>query len=317
MILITGATGFVGGAIVNRLIEDGAGSKTLAVCRNADHSIPSMVRSVEAGDLVGVKNLSSILKGVRTVVHCAARVHMMNQDSNSFLDDFRSVNVGVTLNLARQSVCCGVKRFIFLSTAKVNGEYTDDNQCFTAYDHPAPVGAYAISKFEAETALREIGDKTGMEVVIIRPPLVYGPKVRANFKVMVDWISSGRPLPLGAIKKNKRSFVALDNLVDLIVTCINYPADINQTFMVSDNEDLSTAELLKRIGIAVGRPPRLINVPTSLLRLGALLFNRGDVYQRLCSSFQLDISHTKNFLGWRPLISVDQGLRAILRDTKI
>jgi UDP-glucose 4-epimerase len=224
------------------------------------------------------------------------------------LTAFRAVNVEGTLNLARQAAAAGVKRFVFVSSVKVNGEATLPGQPFTADDAPAPLDAYGISKMEAEQALREIALQTGMEVVIIRPPLVYGPGVKANFAAMMRWLQRGVPLPLGAIH-NQRSLVALDNLVDLIVTCLTHPAAANQTFLVSDGEDVSTTELLRRMGRAMGRPARLIPVPVSWLKLAAALVGKRDVAQRLCGSLQVDIEKTRRLLGWTPPLTLDQGLK--------
>lgn len=222
---------------------------------------------------------------------------------------FRSVNVEGTANLARQAAATGVRRFVFLSSVKVNGEFTETGQPFTADDAPAPKDPYGVSKYEAEKLLRKIAAETGMEVVIIRPPLVYGPGAKANFESMMRWLVRGVPLPLAAMTNNRRSLVALDNLVDLIVTCLNHPAAANQTFLVSDGEDLSSAQLLKRMGAAMGHPAHLFYLPPALLKLGASVLNKPGIYQRLCGSLQLDIAKTRQLLGWTPPVSVDEGLR--------
>jgi len=224
------------------------------------------------------------------------------------LDEFRRVNVQGTLNLARQAAAAGVRRFVFVSSIKVNGEMTQLGRPFTADDAPAPLDAYGVSKMEAEQGLREIALQTGMEMVIIRPPLVYGPGVKANFAAMMRWLRYGVPLPLGVIH-NQRSLVSLENLVDLLVTCITHPAAANQTFLVSDGEDVSTTELLRRMGQAMGKPARLLPVPGSWLKLAAGLVGKGDVAQRLCGSLQVDISKTRELLGWVPPVSLDEGLR--------
>ena len=197
---------------------------------------------------------------------------------------------------------------MFVSSIKVNGEVTQPGQPFTADDVPAPMDPYSVSKLEAEQGLRRIETQTGMEVVIVRPPLVYGPGVKANFESMMGWLFRGVPLPLGALSYNRRSLVALDNLVDLIMTCLNHPAAANQTFLVSDGEDLSTVDLLRRMGAALGHPARLFHMPPSVLRLGAQLVNKPGIYQRLCCSLQLDNAKTKQLLGWAPPVSVDEGL---------
>jgi nucleoside-diphosphate-sugar epimerase len=182
------------------------------------------------------------------------------------------------------------------------------SQPFQANDIPNPQDPYAVSKYEAEQGLLEIAGKSDMEVVIIRPPLVYGPGVKANFLTMMRWLQKGIPLPLGAIH-NQRSLVALDNLVDLMITCLDHPAAANQVFLAGDGEDLSTSELLRRLGLAMGKPARLLPVPVPLLQTGASLLGRCDMAQRLCESLQVDISKARNLLGWNPPISVDEGLR--------
>lgn len=252
---------------------------------------------------------SAGLKGCAAVIHTAARVHVMNEKAQDPLAEFRRINVEGTLNLARQAAAAGVKRFVFLSSIKVNGEMTPIGQPFTVAQTAAPMDPYGISKAEAEDGLRCLGSETGMEIVIIRPPLVYGPGVRANFGRLVSAIGRGWPLPLGCVEQNRRSLVALDNLVDLILTCTSHPAAANQTFLVSDGEDLSTTELLRRIGRAMGRPTRLVPVPSRLLQAGALLAGKGDLAQRLLGNLQVDITHTRQTLGWYPPISVDEGLR--------
>jgi len=233
----------------------------------------------------------------------------MNVKSSDPLAEFRLVNVEGTANLARQAAAAGVRRFIYLSSIKVNGEFTEVGHPFTADDAPSPEEPYGVSKHEAEQALRQIAADTGMEVVIIRPPLVYGPGVKANFESMMRWLARGVPLPLAAVSENRRSLVALENLVDLIVTCLSHPAAANQTFLVSDGEDLSTAELLKRMGAAMGHPARLFYLPPVLLKLAATGLHKPGIYQRLLGSLQLDIAKARQLLGWTPPVSVDEGLR--------
>jgi len=209
----------------------------------------------------------------------------------------------------RQAAASGVRRFVFVSSVKVNGESTSPEQPFRQDDPAAPVDPYGISKREAEDGLREIAAATGMEVVIVRPPLVYGPGVKANFAALMNAVKRGLPLPLGSVTENRRSLVALDNLVDLLITCIDHPAAANQTFLVSDDEDLSTADLLWRLGKAMGRPARLFPMPPALLRTGAALLGKSDMAERLLGNLQVDITHTKQTLGWTPPITVDEGLR--------
>lgn len=308
MILVTGATGFVGGTVVRRLLADDQSQSIAVAVRRDDQRWPQRVFPRVMGDLEPSNNWSIALADVSAVVHCAARVHVMADTATDPLEEFRRVNVQGTLNLARQAAVAGVRRFVFISSIKVNGESTQPGHPFTADDAPAPSDAYGISKREAEQGLRELSAQTGMEVVIIRPPLVYGPGVKANFAAMMRWLQRGVPLPLGALH-NQRSLVALDNLVDLIVTCMTHPAAANQTFLVSDGEDVSTTELLRRMGQAMNRPARLIPVPASGLKLAATLVGKQDVAQRLCGSLQVDIEKTRQLLGWRAPLTLDQGLK--------
>jgi nucleoside-diphosphate-sugar epimerase len=307
-ILVTGASGFVGRALVKRLTADRNSVGVVIAVRRSGIAVPNGVKSIQVGDLLPITDWGTSLQGVSTVVHCAARVHVINDKCSDPLAEFRRVNVDGTANLARQAVAAGVRRFVYLSSIKVNGEFTEAGRAFTADDHPSPEDPYGVSKHEAELALHQIEAATGMEVVIIRPPLVYGPGVKANFESMLRWLARGVPLPLAAMTHNRRSLVALDNLVDLIVTCMSHPAAANQTFLVSDGEDLSTADLLRRMGTAMGHPARLFYVPPSMLKLGAQVVNKPGIYQRLCGSLQLDIAKTSQMLGWVPPVSVDEGL---------
>jgi nucleoside-diphosphate-sugar epimerase len=308
-VAVTGANGFVGSALVRKLAE--GGHQVLAYMRQPAHiASVSAVKSMEAPEL-GLEGDWRFRPeyGIEVLVHAAARVHVMQDTSADPLTEFRKVNVAGTESLARQAARAGVKRFVFLSSIKVNGGLTSEGRPFSAADVPEPEGAYGISKHEAELVLHQIAAETGMEVVIIRPPLVYGPGVKANFAGLMRWLVKGVPIPLAAVTQNRRSLVALDNLVDLIATCLSHTAAANQTFLVSDGEDLSTAELLERMGAAMGKPARLFYLPPALLKLGATGLNKPGIYQRLCGSLQLDIAKTRRLLGWTPPVSVDEGLR--------
>lgn len=304
-VVLTGATGFIGKPVLASLLA----SKHRCVISAARNSSGSSGVGGEHldFDLLQPFDLQSSLHGVFCVVHMAGRVHVMSETSSDPLEAFRRSNVNATLTLARQAASAGVRRFVFVSSIKVNGERTALHKAFSADDPPRPEDPYGVSKMEAELGLRAIGAETGMEVVIIRPVLVYGPGVKANFRSMMSWLTKGVPLPLGAIN-NKRSLVALENLVDLIVTCIDHPAAANQTFLVSDDEDVSTSELLLRMGVALGRPARLLPVPMWLLSCAASLFGKRAVAQRLCGSLQVDISKTKALLNWVPPVTVDAAL---------
>jgi nucleoside-diphosphate-sugar epimerase len=304
--LVTGATGFVGRAVIERLIADGA--SPVATVRRKPIDWPAYYSAVEVGNLGADTDWSIALAGIKAVVHSAARVHVMEDLSVDPLAEFRRVNVAGTLKLAQQAAEAGVRRFVFLSSIKVNGEQTHIGHPWTSNDAPNPSDPYGISKNEAEEGLRRIAEQTGMEVVIIRPVLIYGPGVKGNFLSMMRWLYKGAPLPLGAIN-NLRSFIALDNLVDVVVTCLHHPAAANQTFLVSDGEDVSTTNLLKRTASAMGVKARLIPVPTSIIQAGARLLGKADIAQRLCCSLQVDASKVQEFLGWTPPVTVDEALK--------
>ena len=309
MMLLTGATGFVGQAVFAEA------KKRHIACKAVVRRTGSAVAAEEGfcvGEIGPETNWEAALRGVETVVHTAARVHVMNDRAADPLAEFRHVNVAGTLNLARQAVAAGVKRLVFVSSVKVNGEATLPGQPFQPSDTFVPQDAYGLSKFEAEVGLRALAAETGLEVTIVRPPLVYGPGVKANFAAMVRWLSRGVPLPLGAVVHNRRSLVALDNLVDLLLLCATHPAAANQTFLASDGEDVSTADLLRRIGAALGKPARLLPVPVGVLKLGAAALGKADVAQRLLGSLQVDISKNRQLLGWQPPVSLDEGLKRVV-----
>lgn len=302
-VLVTGVTGFVGSEVIKQLSR--AGFDVIGVSRK---KLDGPFRSLQVLSLSCMSECLELMSGVDVVVHCAARAHIMKDEVSDPLAEYRKVNVEGTRNLARQAAKAGARRFIFISSIKVNGEGTPLSGPYNANDKPAPEDPYGISKFEAEQALWEVSRDSGMEVVIIRPPLVYGPGVKGNFANMIKLVDKGLPLPLGAIH-NKRSLVALDNLVDLVITCVDHPAAANQVFLAGDGQDLSTTELLQGVGKAVGKPARLIPVPAGMLMFGASLLGKKAVAQRVLGSLQVDISKARNLLDWEPPISVEEGLR--------
>lgn len=308
-VLLTGANGFVGGAVVARLIVDGcsvAGAVRQPYCASW---------AVQSPSLDGDADWRLLLEGQSVVVHIAARAHMLHDRAADPLAEFRRVNVAGTLRLAEQAAAMGVWRFVFVSSIGVNNVLSSPGIALSEADQPNPCTAYTLSKWEAEQGLMQIAAETGLEVVIIRPPLVYGYNAPGNFGMLSRAVQKGYPLPLGAVH-NQRSLVALDNLVDFIITCINHPHAANQTFLVSDGQDLSTTELLNGMAKAAGVPSRLLPIPVWALQTAASVLGKGDVIQRLCGNLQVDISKARNLLGWVPPISVEEGLHRAMQPTR-
>lgn len=314
MYLITGGTGFIGRALVERIAGYGRQVR-VAVGENTEFTAQLNVAPIYIGNLALTVDYSEALQDVTTVIHLAARTHILKDFATDPMHEYYRINVFATLNLARQAAKNGVKRFIFLSTIKVNGEFTSIDKPFTTEDVPRPQDPYGISKYQAELGLQEIAAQTGMEVVIIRPPLVYGPGVKANFLNLIRCLSRSVPLPIGSIK-NLRSFVALDNLVDLIVKCIDHPNAANQIFLISDGEDLSTVDLFRRLGRAIGFPALVLPIPISWLYFCGALFGKRGTIDRLCLSLRIDISMTCKLLHWAPLFGVDEGLRRVAKGVR-
>ena len=305
-ILVTGATGFLGKPLVTELVAEGF--TVSALVRSAESILPNQVTKLVGGDLTIISDRRPLLHNIDIVIHVAARAHIMNDEAANPLAEFRKVNTQATLQLAKQAAEQGVKRFIFISSVKVNGEMTHSNEPFQPDDDFVPDDPYGLSKYEAEQGLLVLAKKTGMEVVIIRPPLVYGPGVRANFASMMKWVKRGIPLPFGAIH-NQRSFIALDNLISFIILCIDHPNAANEIFLISDGEDLSTTELLQKLSGAFSRKILLLPIPVSWMSFVAKLVGKGDITTRLFSSLQVDSSKADELLGWQPVISMDAQLK--------
>lgn len=305
-ILVTGANGFVGRRLVESLDADPA-VLVHAASRLPMARLPGRATHVPLGDLAS-DELAGTLAGIDVVVHLAARVHVMRETATDALAEFRRANVAATTRLAESAVAAGVRRFVFVSSVKVNGEETSRAGAFRSADVPHPQDSYGISKLEAERELQRIAGASGMELVIVRPVLVYGPGVGGNFARMMRWLHRGVPLPFGSID-NLRSLIALDNLCDLLVTCAWYPAASGQVFLASDQDDISTPDLLRRLGIALGRPARLFDIPQSALRWAFRCLGEAEAGHRLCSSLRVDGDPTRQILSWRPPLTVDEGLR--------
>jgi nucleoside-diphosphate-sugar epimerase len=298
-VLITGVSGFVGRALCSTLTQ--TAHEVVPLVRDAKGIAAERV----VGQIDADTNWHSVVGEGQAIVHLAARVHVMRDTLVDPLAAFRAVNTEGTLNLARQAAVAGVKRFIFVSSIKVNGEGRETP--YTEFDLPAPQDAYAISKWEAEQGLREIESATGMEVVILRPPLVYGPGVGANFLRLMRSVERGLPLPFGRVD-NRRSLLYLGNFTDAIRVCLDHPAAAGQTFLLSDGEDVSSADLIRRLALAMHRPARLLPLPPSWLRAAGALLGRGAEVDRLLGSLSVDSSKIRRELGWRPPFSMDEGL---------
>lgn len=303
MIGVTGYSGFVGKVLLEKLQV----SDVLLLGRQ---KLPDYNKFREF-NLNFTQSLDFVddLHLVDTLIHIAARVHVMCDDSIDPLAEFRATNTDGTLNLAKQAAQASVKRFIFVSSIKVNGESTTDRPPFTANDKPAPEDPYGVSKAEAEEQLLKLGKQTGMEIVIIRPPLVYGEGVKANFASLMKLVGKGLPLPFRSISNNKRSLVSVYNLVDLIKVCIDHPSAANQTFLVSDDSDLSTAEMVALMAKVQDKANLSLPVPVCCFNLAGKIFGKQNVVDRLVGSLQVDIEHTKKTLNWQPPYSVEDGFK--------
>ena len=300
--MVTGANGFVGAALCDTL--EAAGLRVRRAVRTS-----SRPAEIAVGSIGSDTDWIPALAESEVVIHLAARVHVMKDSSADALCAYREVNSTGTRRLAEQAASSGIRRFIYLSSIKVNGEGTVPGSPYGPSDEPRPEDPYGLSKLEAERAIAEIAGRSGMEFVVVRPPLIYGPGVRANFHSMMRLVQRGIPLPLGCVTGNRRSLLSLENLNHLLLNCLDNPAAANRTLLASDGEDLSTADLLRRLGLAIGQPARLLPVPVPLLDFGARLLGRQDLARRLLGSLQVDIGETRKVLGWNPPVSVDEGIR--------
>jgi nucleoside-diphosphate-sugar epimerase len=312
-ILITGATGFVGCALLEKLQDDPSlGQCHISLrsgsCEDFEPTVCTMVGNINAST-----DWRDSLVDIDIVVHLAARVHVLNDPDPFPLRAYREVNVDGTLNLLKQSAVAGVKRFIFLSSIKVNGEETMDGNKFSENSTPNPVDPYGVSKFEAEEGLKNFCREVGMEYVIIRPPLMYGPGVKANYQKLLDVIYRGIPLPFACIN-NRRSMLALGNLVDFLSVALTHPRAANQTFLLSDGEDVSSKELVEKISLAMGKQSRLMPLPVSMLKLIGALFGRSQAVSRLLGSLQIDSRKAREYLNWAPPLTVQEGIALTVKD---
>ena len=303
--LVVGANGFVGKPLCKELARQGK------VCRAAVRSGNLPIENIEVvkiGSIDGQTDWSVALRDIEVVIHLAARVHVMRDTASDPLEEFRKVNLHGTENLARQAAQAGVRRMVYVSSIKVNGEATVEDEKFSESDAPNPQDPYGISKCEAEQALHRVSEETGMEVVIVRPPLVYGEGVKGNFAQMLKVLARGIPLPLASVK-NRRSLLHVGNLTDALILCATHPMAANQTYLLSDGEDVSTPDLLRQLGAAMGHPARLFPCPPAILKLAGRLTGRSDQVERLLGSLSIDSGKIRRELGWKPPFTLLEGLR--------
>lgn len=305
-ILVTGANGFIGSAMFRRLASRGVPVRGVVRDPAAMSTIPGLDDLAAVGSMGAGVDWQPVLKDVKVVLHLAARAHIMKDTVKDPLAAFRLVNTEGAVKLARQASECGVRRLVFVSTIKVNGETSGPDNPFTPHDIPRPSDPYAISKQEAENALWEISTRSGMEVVVVRPPLVYGPGVKGNFLRLLSWVDRGTPLPLGAVD-NRRSLIGLGNLVDFLERCIGHPDAAGETFLVSDGHDLSTPGIIELMARSFGKKPRLAKIPVPVLQTLARVAGKSKEWDRLCGSLVVDSTHARRKLDWEPPVSVQTG----------
>ncbi|PAV24879.1 UDP-glucose 4-epimerase [Tamilnaduibacter salinus] len=311
-VILTGGSGFIGRRLLDVMSRHWSRDNVIEVSRSGRNSGENSNHCVQWDSL---QEELGLLADANVIIHLAGLAHVLKDAASDAFAEYYQVNVERTLELAKIGVEAGVQRFVYVSSIKVNGEQTLPDSPFHADDVPAPEDAYGQSKMEAEEALKALGRETGMEIVIIRPVLVYGPGVKGNFRALLSWVKKGLPLPLASVD-NRRSFVAIDNLVDLLVTCVDHPAAANQTFLVSDGEDLSTPDLLRRLASTYGQRGRLFPFPVGVLRWMAALAGKRGAMKRLTGSLQVDMTKTQELLDWTPPVSVDDALKAVVQENR-
>jgi len=313
-ILVTGATGFVGSRLLASKDAISCSIQFRAMTRRPLKTIAPNVEPIQIADISEKTDWSRTLAGIDTIVHLAARVHIMDDSSSDPLGEYRKANVATTLNLARQAADAGVRRFIFLSSIKVNGEKTNLGELFTEESIPKPEDPYGVSKLEAEVGIREICNASGMEYVFIRPPLIYGPGVKANYQKLMNLVKRRLPLPLGSVV-NKRSMLSLDNLIDFILLASRHPKAANQLFLLSDNHSYSTPELIECISKCMGyASARLISVPTQMLRMAGLCLGQKAAVDRLTESLEVSNRKAHQLLDWNPPVNIEQAIQKTVDD---
>ncbi len=305
-VLVTGANGFIGQSLCERMLAEGWQVRGTVRSLNQLNNLPSGVDALPVGSIGPDTEWSKVLIGIDTVVHLAARVHVMDDSASNPFAEYRKVNVMGSERLALTAVECGVKRFIFMSSVKVSGE--ENVRAYKEEDAPAPKDSYGISKMQAEKRIKQIAADSGMDLVILRPPLVFGPGVKANFLELMKIVDKGTPLPLAKVD-NRRSFIYIENLVDAVLTCIKHSGSAGQTYFVSDNEDVSTPELIRRMGAALGRPARLFPFPLLLINVAGFISGKSATVKRLVGSLTVDISKIRTELGWKPPFTMEHGLQ--------
>jgi len=310
-VLITGASGFIGSRACFQFTRNGF--DVIATSRSLNSFNPN-IKNIIIPFIDSSTDWSSALHNVDSVVHLAGRAHVLRDSELDPLSVYRQVNVDGTIALAMQAAQTGCRRFIFVSSIKVSGEHTSNSKPFKATDPPMPIDAYGVSKYEAELGLMNIANSSSMEIVIVRPPLVYGPGVKGNFRTLIKLLAAGIPLPFANIINNRRSLISVDNLVDFLGHCISCPVESNGVFLVSDNDDVSTAELLIKLGNAIGHSARLFPLPSGFLETASILLRRRDLYQKMCSSLIVDSTPAQSLLGWSPPNSFDEGLLSLVND---